>query len=162
MYFVTACTQDRKSIFGEINSGVMHLNDIGKMVECIWNSLSGRFHNIELDEFIVMPHHIHGIISIAKQPSNVGAGLPRPGAETAPLRPVTLSKIVAYLKYQSTKLINNIRKTPGISIWQRNYHERVIRNEKELLEIRQYIQNNPLKWNEDPENIALHTTISSI
>ena len=64
----------------------------------------------------------------------------------------TLGQIVAYFKYQSSKRINSIRGTPGMPVWQRNYYEHIIRNERDLDEIRQYIINNPLKWELDTEN----------
>lgn len=113
-----------------------------------------HFYGIELDEFIIMPNHIHGIIW------NVGAGFPRPqggsaiqGAETAPLRKITLGQIIAYFKYRSSKMINELQKMPGQAIWQRNYYERIIRNDNELNRIRQYIQDNPINWAFDPENL---------
>jgi hypothetical protein len=74
------------------------------------------------------------------------------GGETPPLRKPSLGHIVAYFKYQTTKQINLTRNTPGLPVWQRNYHDRIIRNEKELHEIREYIRNNPLQWDHDDEH----------
>lgn len=107
-----------------------------------------------------MPNHVHGIVVIMETVNiPVGAGSPRPdqpgivgskGAETAPLRRrPTLGQIVAYFKYQSTKRVNQIRGTPSLPLWQRNYYEHVIRHEDELNEIRTYIAENPLKWELD-------------
>lgn len=151
LYFVTICTKDRECLFGKIVNGQVRLNAYGETVLNCWNEIPKHFSHVILDSFVVMPNHIHAILSI----SNVGAGLPRPstkGAETAPLRPVTLGKIVAYVKYQSTKFVNEIRNTPGIPVWQRNYYEHIIRNENELLQTQKYILENPLKWSSDPEN----------
>lgn len=92
------------------------------MVNECWERLPDHFAKVELDAFVVMPNHVHGIVII----TNVGAGSPRPafeGAETAPLRQPTLGQIVAYFKYQSTQRINRIRGTPGLPLWQRNYYE---------------------------------------
>ena len=149
-YYVTLCTQDRVEWFGMIEDGKMILNGYGKIVSICWNDLPNHYANVKLDEYIIMPNHFHGIITI------VGAGSPRPapvtGAETAPLR--TLGQVVAYFKYQSTKQMNVLRRTPGLQIWQRNYYERVIRDKTELHNARQYIQNNPSQWATDPENLA--------
>ena len=155
-YFVTICAHKQECLFGKIREGILTLNDFGRIVESVWNDLPDYFSQITLDQFIVMPNHVHGIIII--RPS-VGAGFPRPqfssnltGAETAPLQNTKLGKIVAYFKYQTTKQMNRISKTPGLRIWQRNYYEHIIRSEKSLLTIHQYIRNNPLKWDLDPEN----------
>jgi len=117
-----------------------------------------------MHEFIIMPNHMHGIISITHDcRGEVSSPLLKTetktikeGGETPPLhknmRKYTLGQIVAYFKYQTTKDINESRGTSGIPLWQRNYYERIIRNERELNRIRGYIQNNPLKWHLDREN----------
>ncbi len=106
--------------------------------------------NIELDAFVVMPNHVHGIINI------VGAGSPRPHKnnnddETKGRgnRAPTLGQIVAYFKYGTTKQINTIRNVPGDRLWQRNFYEHIIRTTSELARIREYIINNPAQWEED-------------
>ena len=98
------------------------------------------------DEFVIMPNHLHGIIVICEC-DNHGRG-----EVTSPLHKQTLGKIVAYFKYQSTKLINKMQGTPGKRFWQRNYYDRIIRDEKELNNIQDYILNNPIKWWCDEEN----------
>jgi len=150
-YFVTICTQKRQCVLGNVGAGspgpIMELNPIGKMVDKIWKEIPDHYPGVEIDEFVVMPNHLHGIIVIG------GAEFPGPimkGGETPPLQP-TLGHIVAYFKYQSTKQINMIRHTPGIAFWQRNYYERVIRHDKELEEIRHYIHYNPCTWEDDEE-----------
>ena len=163
-YFVTICTQDRRSLFGKVEVGNdpgagpgMVLNDIGWMVKSMWTQLPIYYPNIGIDEYVVMPNHLHGIVAMA------GAGLPRPlsvksvfkhfsGAETAPLRIPALGQMVAYFKYQTTKGINIIRSTPGVSVWQRGYYDHIIRSENDLNRVRQYILENPAKWADDPEN----------
>ncbi|MEW6614861.1 MAG: transposase [Thermodesulfobacteriota bacterium] len=117
---------------------------------------------MELDEFIIMPNHIHGIIFIADDccRGEVSSPLPKTetktikkGGETPPLhkniRKHTLGQIVAFFKYQTTKDINESRRTFGIPLWQRNYYEHIIRNETELNKIREYIITNPLNWESD-------------
>jgi REP element-mobilizing transposase RayT len=114
-----------------------------------------------------MPNHTHGIIAIANNDRRGEVSSPIlkrtgslqkvreiiiKGGATPPLHKRTLGQIIAYFKYQSTKKINQIRNTPGMPIWQRNYYEHIIRNENELNSIREYIRYNPLKWDEDEEN----------
>ena len=163
-YFVTICAQHRKCLFGTIVDGQMQLNAISKIVVECWNHIPQHFPSVELGESVIMPNHIHGIIAC----NPVGAGSPRPTAEQQSKhttvgarspRPTkntknrthenpspALGKIVAYFKYQSTKHINQHRNTPGTRIWQRNYHDHIIRDDADLQRIRQYIQDNPMKW----------------
>lgn len=153
-YFVTICTQNRVCMFGDIVGREMRLNDAGKMVDITWNDLSEHNENILLDSFIVMPNHIHGIIIIVgagSKPARASTGeKQRAGLEPAP---AGLPEIVRQLKTFSARRINQIRNSPGIPLWQRNYYERVIRNEHELHKIREYIINNPLNWETDENYI---------
>ncbi|NOY38830.1 MAG: transposase [Nitrospirae bacterium] len=136
-YFVTICIKNKECISGEILDGKILLNDAGEMIQSAWNGLPEHYPYVELDQFVVMPNHMHGIVVILND---------KGGAKR------TLGQIVAYFKYQTTKQINQRRNTPGIPVWQRNYFDRIIRNETELNSIRRYIVNNPLKWHLDKEN----------
>jgi REP element-mobilizing transposase RayT len=174
MYFVIVCTHDRKCLFGDVIEGQMRLNDAGRMIDQGWNRLPERFHNVELDQFVVMPNHIHGIIAILS--TDVGAPLvgarhsdrddsgsagivssPAPGLRAGTRPAPTLGRIVGAFKSVTTlEYIRGVRVDQwpafGQKLWQRDYYERIIRNEKELLEIRKYILENPKRWQEDPEN----------
>jgi len=121
-YFITICTQGRACLFGEVVDGAMCLNGTGAMIESVWNLLPQRYPGITLDAFVVMPNHIHGIVSID---GPVGAIHELPLHQR---RSMTLPKVVGYLKMNSAKRINQSRNTPGIRVWQRNYYERVIRD----------------------------------
>ncbi|HDO22867.1 MAG TPA: transposase [Nitrospirae bacterium] len=143
-YFVTICIKNKECISGEILDGKIVLNDVGEMIQSVWNGLPEHYPHVELDQFVVMPNHMHGIVVISNDNYK--------GGETPPLRERTLGQIVAYFKYQTTKQINQRRNTPGIPVWQRNYFDRIIRNETELKRIRRYILDNPLKWHLDKEN----------
>jgi REP element-mobilizing transposase RayT len=145
LYFVTICSQNRESLFGDIIDGKMILNEYGKIVDEFWNKVPEHFANVNVDLFVIMPNHVHAIIEITNQSRGCrGEGK---GEVTSPL----LGKIIAYYKYETTKLINQLRDTTGLKIWQRNYYEHIIRNDKELSSIREYIKDNPLKWKLDKE-----------
>jgi putative transposase len=151
-YFITICTHKHLNKFGKIIKNKIILNEIGETVYNFWFELPNHFLEVELDEFVVMPNHIHRIIFINdKCRGEVPSPKTRKGGETPPLH--TLGQIVAFYKYQTTKLINKIRNKLGLSLWQRNYYDRIIRNDDELNRIREYIVNNPLKWAFDHENL---------
>ena len=149
-YFVTICTHNRKLIFGDVVEGEMRLNEYGCVVETEWIKAADIRKNVELDVFVVMPNHFHGVIII------FGRGDPsgRPYAPTSPHGPPSgsLGAIIGQFKSAASKRINKLRGTPGIPIWQRNYYEHIIRNEDDLAEIREYIMNNPQRWEFDKEN----------
>ncbi len=157
---MTICSWNRESIFGDIIDEEMRLNEYGQIVAECWNAILDHFNHVELDESVFMPNHIHGIILIfddncrgeVSSPSLKSNKTIQKGGVTPPLQKHTLGQIIAYFKYHATKCINQIRNTPGIPIWHRNYYEHVIRNEDELNRIREYILNNPLKWAEDENN----------
>lgn len=139
-YFVTICAQHRQCIFGEIIDGEMQLNELSKIVVEWWNRIPQHFLSVEMVDYVIMPNHLHGVIA---WDISVGTESPRP--KDAP----TLGKVVGYFKYQSTKYINQHYETPGKAIWQRNYHGHIIRDDTDLHRLRQYIQNNPKKWELD-------------
>lgn len=163
-YFVTMCTCDHQNMFGEIVDAEMQMNDRGRVVESYWNELPAHYPEIELDAFVVMPNHIHGIIIIVDDDhtiARVGARLPRPYNDGSKKKP-TLGNIVAYFKYQSTKRMNESRGAPGVRVWQRNYYEHIIRSEKSLHGIQGYIDTNPARWQYDKENSTRSASDGSV
>jgi len=153
-YFVTLCVQNRENLFWKndnkrADTGVRpynyenNLNDIGKMVLKTWNEIPNNYNGIEIDEFVVMPNHIHGILIINK---NVGVD-PRVDPNIMVTND-TLGIIIKKFKTLTTKIfIDNVKENdwPRFNkrLWQRNFYERIIRNEKEYLRIKDYIRNNP-------------------
>ena len=134
---MTICTQNRECLFGEITDGKMVLNDDGRMVADSWEWLAEQYDHVSLDDCVVMPNHLHGIIVIID-------GF-RGGSRTAPTgKRKSLGRLIGAFKTVSTKQINQIRKTPGAKLWQRNYYEHIIRDKNDLNRIRKYIVNNPL------------------
>jgi len=159
-YFVTVCTHHRECLFGEILGEKVVLSTFGKIVDDEWHKTKQMRQGVELDAFIVMPNHIHCIITLTGNPhSNNRRGTmhraPTPQFEQFG-RPTanSIPTIIRGIKSSVTLQINVIRRTPRLPVWQRNYYEHVIRNEIDLEEIREYIQTNPLKWLEDENHPA--------
>lgn len=150
-YFVTICTKNRECRFGNISNGQIVLNCAGSIVQSEWNGLCERFSGIRLDESIVMPNHVHGIVALVG--AQFIASNDRRPTTGAMNRAPTIGDMVRSFKAASTRRI----RLAGITHfgWQRNYYERVIRNENELNSFRQYVIDNPVKWNDDPENVIL-------
>ena len=153
-YFVTICVQNRECLFGNIppkieggnSTDLMRLNDAGKMVMTEWVALPSRFPTVILDEFIVMPNHFHGIIYLLSD------------SEFNP----TLSQIVGAFKSIVThNYIIGVKtqdwKPFHKRLWQRNYYERIVRDDAALQKIQRYIQNNPVTWQTD----LLHPGVKS-
>lgn len=152
-YFVTLSAYNRQCQFGTIIDSIMNLSRIGEIVQSEWLRSESMRSEIELDEFVVMPNHLHGIILICDSVSSRQRAHGR-----APLhrKPKSLGSIVAGFKSATTRQVNANFNTPKRQVWQRNYFEHVIRNEDELMSIRQYIIDNPLKWELDRENPEAH------
>lgn len=163
-YFVTICTANRQCLFGQIIEGKMQLNRSGKLICWHWKRIPKHFHDVCLDEHVVMPNHLHGIIRIvgAKHSNNAVAYYQENlDSNASPLRvpirpagtqPQSLAAVIQNFKSITTRKINRILRTPGSTIWQRNYYEHVIRNEESLNRIREYIIYNPARWMHDREN----------
>jgi putative transposase len=165
-YFVTICTQGNVCVLGDIIGEVMHLSQCGQIAHDFWMDIPTHFSNVEVNSWVVMPNHVHAIIVIKEMwDKNTGdmvqGGAARDrknlrgetqGGETPPLQEIVypaLGQIVAYYKYQTTKRINMIDHHSGATFWQRNYYERIIRNDPEWKKIWQYVQINPTQWLED-------------
>ena len=161
-YFVTICTRNRECLFGAVVDGEMRLNNMGQVVQTVWGGLSDRFPTIELDAFVVMPNHVHGILVVGAalappKRRKVGAGLALSqggAASSAPTRfaSATLGTVVRAFKSISAISVNRLLSRSGQSLWQRSYYEHVIRGEESLNRIREYISTNPLRWQLDREN----------
>jgi REP element-mobilizing transposase RayT len=179
IFFITICTIDREPLFGEIELGKMILSEYGEIVKRTWDEIPTHYSNVDLDEFIVMPDHVHGIIRIVDElyiyrRNDWGMIICRGTACRAPTnndhtdvplnachqsqfeqfsQPTTNSipTIIRSFKSAVTNRIHSIQQFPR-SVWQRNYFERVIHSEDELFATRTYIRDNPKKWNWDHGN----------
>ena len=157
-YFVTICTHQRVCSFGQVENGRMCLSDWGQVVVKMWRAIPDHFKNVALDKFICMPNHVHVIIWILVNDPVIGVGqrhafdlprwdvLPETGVKSG-----SLGAIVGSFKSAVTREINDMRPHNYPPIWQPRFHDRIIRNERELNAIRQYIENNPQNWQQDHE-----------
>jgi len=148
-YFITICTVQRECLFGSIGNGILTLNDWGQVASMEWLRTPAVRPQVELDEFIVMPNHLHGIVVIGD------AGERRRGAPPAQDGPVwrapsqTIGAIVRGYKSAVTRQIRTLCGVTDTPVWQRNYYEHVIRDERELDRIRKYVVDNPARWETD-------------
>lgn len=181
-YFITICTQNREDILGEIDDKKIILNNAGNMVEGWLIGTKNKFNNILINEYVIMPNHLHCIISLTpvgadtQIPTPVGADLcvcpdcpdnaelNRADTQVCPyeintqVRPCKLFEIIQWFKTMTTNeyikgVKNGIYPAFNKRIWQRNYYERIIRNEAEFNAILEYIRNNPTNWLTDENNI---------
>jgi len=149
LYFITICTANKLCIFGEIHNDEMILNEVGKMVDQQWIELIHRFDNIKLHEYIVMPNHFHGIVEFLETPL-VGDQNVNQSSEIIP----TVGDVVGAFKSLTTNdYIRNVKQNNwkhfDKKLWQRNFFEHIIRNEKSYCQISEYIQTNQFKWQDD-------------
>jgi len=153
---VTICTQDAKCLFGKIENGEIWLNEAGRVVEMCWRDIPNHFPHVTLDEFVVMPNHVHGILFIGDMPIGRAKDFsPLPDPTLYPKsrlkRPSgtskTLGSVIRGFKIGVTKWIR--QNTTIQEVWQRNYWEHIVRNDSEVTSIREYIHNNPAQWELD-------------
>ena len=158
-YFITICVKDRKCILGNIVNGKIYLSKIGEIIQKYWYEIPNHFENIQLDEFIVMPNHIHGILIINDDYhihgrdaiNRVSTGTGGITKNHNPMLSKSLSTIVRWYKGRCKFEINKMQNKTFFQ-WQPRFYERIIRNENELNRTRRYIANNPLQWYLDRNN----------
>ena len=159
-YFVTICSRNREIIFGKyieniVGTGLapvrdnvrcennIKLSDLGNIIEKQWIDIPNQYDNVELDQYIIMPNHLHGIIIIHKWT----------GASPVP----TISNIIGSFKSKTSveylRYINNENLNICGQIWQRSFYDHIIRNDRSLNTIREYIANNPVNWKQDIDNL---------
>ena len=146
-YFVTVCVKDRKNWFGGIVKDEMVLNGYGKTTKDYWLAISEHYNNIDIDEYIIMPNHIHGIIII----SSDMVGTEHCSVPTGKNHYGLLSKTIKSFKNVCTKHFRQQFNNNDF-IWQRSFYDHIIRNEEALKKVREYISKNPLNWAIDEVN----------
>jgi REP element-mobilizing transposase RayT len=134
-YYITVVAHRRERLFGEVVDREMRLNRLGRILNHAWMDLPNHYPYAELDVFVVMPNHVHGIVVFTDDGHH------------------PVSEVVRAFKSFSARRINSLRRTAGLPVWQRNYYEHVIRDQKDLEARRVYILSNPLNWADDSENM---------
>ena len=166
-YFITICTQNREHFFGEIKNGKMILSPCGVLADVFWHEIKNHTQNVELGAFVVMPNHIHGILVLNYDAESVVQTIPTTPVETlhatslqrqqsgfpknefmAHISPKsnTISTIIRSYKSAVTKHANRLGIENG---WQSRFHDHIIRNDTEYQRINDYIETNPLNWEQD-------------
>jgi len=156
-YFITLCTHDKVCMFGEAIEDEMRLTPTGEIAKRCWEEIPKHFPNVELDEHIIMPNHIHGIIiinplvGVDNHNSSVGVEYIQPLPKT--FQHVIPNSLGSIIRSYKAAISRECRKQKYSDFsWQRNYYEHIIRNDKDLNNIREYISNNPIKWCLDENN----------
>ncbi|MBC8029905.1 MAG: transposase [Pyrinomonadaceae bacterium] len=162
-FFVTICTHNKQPTLGKIINYKCRLSDIGRIVETCWREIPEHFPNVYLDEWVIMPNHVHGIIVIrypkGYDPSGRGTACRAPTTIDTRSeefgKPVagSLPTIIRSFKSAVTKRVNELATNTRSPLWQRNYFEHVIRDEESLNKIRNYIWENPIHWWSDEYNV---------
>jgi putative transposase len=161
-YFVTICSAGKRPVFGSASERRIVLSQTGEIVRSEWIALTERFSWLVLDAFVVMPNHLHGVVAFVGHAGGASAGTggasPSPttentktesgGASPSP----TLFEVIGAFKSISTIKVNKLLRQPGVPLWQRSYHEHIVRTGEDLRKIQRYILENPLIWSLDPEN----------
>ena len=140
-FFITICAEDRRCLFGAVIDGEMHLNDAGRVVDASWRALPSLHPSISTDVLQIMPNHLHGVLRLTACDH------------------LSLADVIRRLKtFTTTRYINGVRRHGWARfrgrLWQRDYFEHVVRNDRELESIRDYVAGNPSHWGTDPDNPA--------
>jgi REP-associated tyrosine transposase len=148
VYFLTICAFEKKPIFGHMRGDAVELSPIGRVVRECWVQIPRHFRHAELDAFVVMPNHLHGIVLLHRRPGRVAV------EAEAFRKPVSGSvpTIVRSFKSAVSARVRDRGLALPHSVWQRNYFERVIRNGREFTQVMRYILENPARWQYDEEN----------
>lgn len=153
LYFITICTREKQHFFGNVYNGKMELSVIGKLAENYWKEIPDHFPFVNLDDYIVMPNHVHGILEIDKMKQCAGDAINRVstggGGITGLKNPMgkgNLSEIIRWFKGRTSFEARKINAEFG---WQTRFHDHVITTEEAFQMIQQYIITNPEKWSRD-------------
>lgn len=139
-YFITLCLDGKDLLLGDVVNGQMCLNQYGKIVDYFWRKLPKYYPYTQLDEFVVMPNHFHGLIIICDEINDVDYSL---------YQRKTIGQMIQSFKTFSAKQINRKLGRQGVPVWQRDFYDQIIRDERHLHNVRQYIVNNPCNWKTD-------------
>jgi putative transposase len=153
-YMLTICSYQRQCVFSAIkDNGTLTLFDIGKIIDEEWRRIEAVRENVIVDEYVIMPNHVHGILLLTDG-SNISIERQFGGNPGQ-----TISSIMSQTKSAVTKRVWGLSEWKDKKIWQPRFHDRILRDERELYNARMYIRNNPLQWAEDQENPNRHNRL---
>jgi putative transposase len=147
-YFVTIVTHQRDCLFGHITKEKMNLSEYGRIADECWRAIPDHFRNVKLGVYMIMPNHVHGIIIIKDHVRDTPWRVPT--EQFSKPAKNSLATIIRQYKSSVTRIIS--KQFNETNIWQRNYYDHIIRNDKEWNNIHLYIEANPANWTEDQEN----------
>ena len=153
-YFVTICTWKKEPFLGKIENGNIILSEVGRVVYKHWMEIPEHFLSISLDELVIMPNHLHGILRIDEVDPNVGVQYIEPlqKRQTHQYQHIISQSIGSIIRAFKASVTRHCRRNDLDFAWQRNFYDHIIRGDKQLHAIREYIQNNPLNWEWDTES----------
>jgi len=150
VYFVTLCTEDKRQILSRVvGDGVLDvprlaLTDVGTIVQNRLIEMDRIYEDVALDNYVIMPNHVHLLLTIHQDDAETGTS--RTSSPTNARLPQFVSTLKRFTNRES-----------GIAIWQRSYHDHVIRNEEDYLHHWQYIDENPIRWADDEYYCAVRS-----
>jgi len=160
-YFVTTCSFERECLFGQVVDCRMQRSAIGRIAHERWMAIPAHHPGVDIDAFVVMPNHVHGIVRIAAIREHGGPDTtpiaPSRGSARGP-KPQSLGAIVGSFKSAVSRLARRAHERGPDPIWQLDFHDHIIRDDASLERIREYIAANPARWDTDPENPACGRT----
>jgi len=145
-YFVTFCAHNGRSLFGRVEDGIMILNPLGQIADQAWHEFAERHPEVDLDIFIIMPNHGHVVLWIKHDPESIEREIPGKERKFGDAIPGSLSTLIGAYKSTVTQKAKNSGLIPGPPLWQRNFHDHIVRNQEELARIREYIRTNLANW----------------
>lgn len=151
LYFITIVTAGRVLRFGGIANCEVQLNPIGQMAQREWLRLPSRFPGLLIEDFVMMPNHLHGILMLGEQEGDRDQ-------ESSQVEPGSIGAIIRAYKSSTTLRFHQLCPRDSTPLWQRNYYERIVRGLKDFDRIREYIQNNPSQWELDQEHFSPPST----
>lgn len=167
LYFVTICTRQRRRLFGEVVDGCMQLNDAGVYVAALWENIPMHYAGIATGAYVVMPNHIHGILSrdlvgartiaptAAEIQNDRENGLDRFAMNRSP----SVREIVRAFKTRTEVALSSEIDGPGNQVWQDSFHAHIIGDQQQHAEMIRYIENNPSQWQRDVYHESSRSTL---
>lgn len=150
-YFVTVVTHQRRCVLGDVVDEVVWLSEIGRIVESVWREIPVHFPNVSVNEYVVMPNHVHGIIQIKADAVRAQYMAPIRNRNIQESSQASLGVIIGTFKAAVSRAVHKIKGQESIRLWHRNYYEHVIRDECDYKRVVDYIRSNPLNWERDSE-----------